>query len=255
MRDAKVPLAYRDSCADLLIPLNRCRFETYYLPWKCEVSQQPPTLLPTPTCHDHFDRETDVMDQTSVMNGGAAEWMKQREPTELTDDLRTDRASQLRKVPVPRVQEARGQDERAQGGQGRGAEQLRETSMLVVYIWLRGTNARRLRIHDVGYPGCCRFARTKSNLHGPSQVVDEGTSKTSLNTHNTTNDAATHGLAQAGRDVMVRRVCIWSISGSSAVLPGNKTLCLVPHLPSHRFGSPAPTLPLARHMHERSYTY
>lgn len=37
MRDAKLPLAYRDSCANLLIPLNRCRFETYYLPWKCEV--------------------------------------------------------------------------------------------------------------------------------------------------------------------------------------------------------------------------
>ncbi|KAL2269226.1 hypothetical protein VTJ83DRAFT_4072 [Remersonia thermophila] len=39
MRDAKVPLAYRDSCADLLIPLNRCRFETYYLPWKCETER------------------------------------------------------------------------------------------------------------------------------------------------------------------------------------------------------------------------
>ncbi|KAI1501339.1 NADH-ubiquinone oxidoreductase B18 subunit-domain-containing protein [Biscogniauxia marginata] len=36
MRDAKVPLAYRDSCANLLIPLNRCRGDTYYLPWKCE---------------------------------------------------------------------------------------------------------------------------------------------------------------------------------------------------------------------------
>lgn len=37
MRDAKLPIAYRDSCANLLIPLNNCRFETYYLPWKCEV--------------------------------------------------------------------------------------------------------------------------------------------------------------------------------------------------------------------------
>ncbi|KAI1207166.1 NADH-ubiquinone oxidoreductase B18 subunit-domain-containing protein [Annulohypoxylon truncatum] len=36
MRDAKLPLAYRDSCANLLIPLNRCRVDTYYLPWKCE---------------------------------------------------------------------------------------------------------------------------------------------------------------------------------------------------------------------------
>ncbi|KAJ2891202.1 hypothetical protein MKZ38_000736 [Zalerion maritima] len=35
MREAKLPLPYRDSCAHLLIPLNRCRFENYYLPWKC----------------------------------------------------------------------------------------------------------------------------------------------------------------------------------------------------------------------------
>ncbi|KAL2118688.1 hypothetical protein VTJ04DRAFT_8348 [Mycothermus thermophilus] len=39
MSDAKIPLAYRDSCADLLVPLNRCRFETYYLPWKCETER------------------------------------------------------------------------------------------------------------------------------------------------------------------------------------------------------------------------
>ncbi|EOD52294.1 putative NADH-ubiquinone oxidoreductase b18 protein [Neofusicoccum parvum] len=36
MSAAKLPLAYRDSCAHLLIPLNRCRYEEYYLPWKCE---------------------------------------------------------------------------------------------------------------------------------------------------------------------------------------------------------------------------
>ncbi|KAL5412641.1 hypothetical protein PMIN04_009776 [Paraphaeosphaeria minitans] len=37
MSAARLPLAYRDSCAHLLIPLNRCRFDEYYLPWKCEV--------------------------------------------------------------------------------------------------------------------------------------------------------------------------------------------------------------------------
>lgn len=37
MSKARLPLAYRDSCANLLIPLNRCRYEEYYLPWKCEV--------------------------------------------------------------------------------------------------------------------------------------------------------------------------------------------------------------------------
>ncbi|KAI1747802.1 NADH-ubiquinone oxidoreductase B18 subunit-domain-containing protein [Xylaria castorea] len=36
MRDAKLPIAYRDSCANLLMPLNRCRVDTYYMPWKCE---------------------------------------------------------------------------------------------------------------------------------------------------------------------------------------------------------------------------
>ncbi|KAK0755060.1 NADH-ubiquinone oxidoreductase B18 subunit-domain-containing protein [Schizothecium vesticola] len=36
MSAAKLPMAYRDSCAHLLIPLNRCRMDTYFLPWKCE---------------------------------------------------------------------------------------------------------------------------------------------------------------------------------------------------------------------------
>mmetsp|Transcript_19706 Transcript_19706/g.48446 ORF Transcript_19706/g.48446 Transcript_19706/m.48446 type:complete len:106 (-) Transcript_19706:381-698(-) len=37
MHDAKVPLDYRDYCAHLLIPLNRCRENEMYLPWKCET--------------------------------------------------------------------------------------------------------------------------------------------------------------------------------------------------------------------------
>lgn len=37
MSEAKLPLAYRDSCAHLLIPLNKCRPKEWYLPWKCEV--------------------------------------------------------------------------------------------------------------------------------------------------------------------------------------------------------------------------
>ena len=40
MSEARLPLQYRDSCAHLLIPLNQCRFDTYYLPWKCEVRNQ-----------------------------------------------------------------------------------------------------------------------------------------------------------------------------------------------------------------------
>lgn len=55
MRDAKLPLAYRDSCAHLLIPLNRCRVDTYYLPWKCNVSNHPAlTHETTSTLHLPF---------------------------------------------------------------------------------------------------------------------------------------------------------------------------------------------------------
>ncbi|KAF9487823.1 hypothetical protein BDN71DRAFT_1478372 [Pleurotus eryngii] len=32
----KVPLGWRDQCSALLIPLNVCRKDTMYLPWKCE---------------------------------------------------------------------------------------------------------------------------------------------------------------------------------------------------------------------------
>ncbi|KAL5983188.1 hypothetical protein ACLOJK_017272 [Asimina triloba] len=36
MAEARVPLPYRDQCAHLLIPLNKCRSAEFYLPWKCE---------------------------------------------------------------------------------------------------------------------------------------------------------------------------------------------------------------------------
>ncbi|KAF2670557.1 hypothetical protein BT63DRAFT_478692 [Microthyrium microscopicum] len=36
MTAARLPLAYRDSCAHLLIPLNKCRQKEWYLPWKCD---------------------------------------------------------------------------------------------------------------------------------------------------------------------------------------------------------------------------
>ena len=42
MSAARVPLAYRDSCAHLLIPLNRCRFDNYFVPWACTVREPPP---------------------------------------------------------------------------------------------------------------------------------------------------------------------------------------------------------------------
>lgn len=36
MHDAKINMVYRDFCAHLLIPLNKCRQDNHYLPWKCE---------------------------------------------------------------------------------------------------------------------------------------------------------------------------------------------------------------------------
>jgi NADH dehydrogenase (ubiquinone) 1 beta subcomplex subunit 7 len=36
MKEHRLPIAYRDECAGLLIPLNDCRKKTYGLPWKCE---------------------------------------------------------------------------------------------------------------------------------------------------------------------------------------------------------------------------
>ncbi|KAK7236281.1 quinone-specific NADH dehydrogenase [Aureococcus anophagefferens] len=35
MSDAGLLIAYRDACAHLLIPLNKCRRQTFYMPWEC----------------------------------------------------------------------------------------------------------------------------------------------------------------------------------------------------------------------------
>ncbi|MQM08291.1 hypothetical protein Taro_041147 [Colocasia esculenta] len=36
MVEARIPIPYRDQCAHLLIPLNKCRSAEFFLPWKCE---------------------------------------------------------------------------------------------------------------------------------------------------------------------------------------------------------------------------
>jgi NADH dehydrogenase (ubiquinone) 1 beta subcomplex subunit 7 len=35
MDKARIPPAWRDYCAHLLVPLNQCRLTSYSLPWKC----------------------------------------------------------------------------------------------------------------------------------------------------------------------------------------------------------------------------
>ncbi|KAK2615356.1 hypothetical protein N8I77_002118 [Diaporthe amygdali] len=67
MRDAKLPLAYRDSCANLLIPLNRCRFETYYLPWKCEQERHSYEKCQ----YVEFKKRVAKMDELRAAKGGA----------------------------------------------------------------------------------------------------------------------------------------------------------------------------------------
>lgn len=35
-KNARLPLGFRDHCSTLLIPLNKCRRETFYFPFKCQ---------------------------------------------------------------------------------------------------------------------------------------------------------------------------------------------------------------------------
>ncbi|PFH49899.1 hypothetical protein AMATHDRAFT_62170 [Amanita thiersii Skay4041] len=36
LKSHSVPLAWRDNCSALLLPLNVCRKKTYFMPWECE---------------------------------------------------------------------------------------------------------------------------------------------------------------------------------------------------------------------------
>lgn len=106
MRDAKLPLAYRDSCAHLLIPLNKCRRETWYAPWKCTVR-----YIRLEAAGDKRREGRELQEQTNKI-------------ANLSMPETLGRATQLRKVPVRRVQEASRQDERAAGIKRGCAKQL-----------------------------------------------------------------------------------------------------------------------------------
>ncbi|KAL2038096.1 hypothetical protein N7G274_009043 [Stereocaulon virgatum] len=67
MSAARLPLAYRDSCAHLLIPLNRCRFEEYYLPWKCVDERHSYEKCQ----YDEFKKRVAKMDEIRAAKGGA----------------------------------------------------------------------------------------------------------------------------------------------------------------------------------------
>lgn len=86
MSENRLPMQYRDSCAHLLIPLNRCRQAEYYLPWKCEVRSP---ARPT------YRRSCSAFDTTNQL---------------ISMIFSTGRETFLREVPVRRIQEACGQD-------------------------------------------------------------------------------------------------------------------------------------------------
>lgn len=132
MRDAKLPLAYRDSCAHLLIPLNKCRRETWYAPWKCTVR-----FIQLEATRDGRRGSRKLQDQTSKF-------------ANLSRPGTLGRATQLREVPVRRVQEASCEDERAAGVKRGCAKQLRrcwedEETKCTYYPCMRNGNRRIFR--------------------------------------------------------------------------------------------------------------
>ncbi|BCR84681.1 NADH dehydrogenase [ubiquinone] 1 beta subcomplex subunit 7 [Aspergillus chevalieri] len=67
MSDARLPLQYRDSCANLLIPLNRCRQAEYYLPWKCEDERHSYEKCQ----YEEFKKRVAKMDELRAAKDGA----------------------------------------------------------------------------------------------------------------------------------------------------------------------------------------
>ncbi|KAH0612529.1 uncharacterized protein LAJ45_00246 [Morchella importuna] len=66
MADARLPIAYRDKCAHLLVPLNRCRYDTYYMPWKCEDERHSYEKCQ----YIEFKRRVAKMDELKAEKGG-----------------------------------------------------------------------------------------------------------------------------------------------------------------------------------------
>ncbi|KAI4773931.1 hypothetical protein E4T52_11101 [Aureobasidium sp. EXF-3400] len=66
MSDARLPIAYRDTCAHLLIPLNRCRHNEYYLPWKCENERHSYEKCQ----YEEFKKRVAKMDELRAAKGG-----------------------------------------------------------------------------------------------------------------------------------------------------------------------------------------
>ncbi|PUU74645.1 NADH-ubiquinone oxidoreductase B18 subunit-domain-containing protein [Tuber borchii] len=66
MSTARLPLAYRDKCAALLVPLNRCRYEEFYMPWKCQDERHSYEKCQ----YEEFMRRVKKMEELRVEKGG-----------------------------------------------------------------------------------------------------------------------------------------------------------------------------------------
>lgn len=144
MRDAKLPLAYRDSCAHLLIPLNKCRRETWYAPWSCTVCFHPARSR---TSRDSWTGEAAGSKKDSLAN--------------LYRMGMLGRATRLREMPVRRVQEAGGQDERAAGVKRGRTKQLgcREDdgTPCTYHPCMRNGNRKISKDADLEWCTCCHL--------------------------------------------------------------------------------------------------
>ncbi|KIX05499.1 uncharacterized protein Z518_06371 [Rhinocladiella mackenziei CBS 650.93] len=68
MSEARLPLQYRDSCANLLIPLNKCRHETAWMPWKCETERHSYEKCQ----YEEFKKRVAKMDEIRATKAAAA---------------------------------------------------------------------------------------------------------------------------------------------------------------------------------------
>ncbi len=76
MSAARLPLQYRDSCAGLLIPLNKCRHESSFLPWKCEVSYNSSSrqMRHWGECADRASRPRDIATRNANTKNSRRGW-------------------------------------------------------------------------------------------------------------------------------------------------------------------------------------
>jgi hypothetical protein len=92
MSEAKLPLAYRDSCAHLLIPLNKCRHKTWYAPWKCVVGYERASILDQTLMNDRTKDMATKSVNTRSSWSGLQKWTKSGQNKPLRVRIEHDQA-------------------------------------------------------------------------------------------------------------------------------------------------------------------